>query len=214
MSNEQVRHPIFAKMYARFAPQMDKVGGAEHREELLAGLTGRVLEVGAGTGLNFKRYPPTVTEVVAIEPEESLRAAALKAALNAPVPVTVIDGVAGSLPVEDGAFDAVVASLMLCSVRDLPKALAEMHRAVRPGGELRFYEHVRSGNRVLGVMQRGLDVVWPHLFGGCHTSRDTAAAIRAAGFEVERIRNFSFRPSPIATLVAPHIIGSARRPAH
>jgi ubiquinone/menaquinone biosynthesis C-methylase UbiE len=212
MSTEQVRHPTFAKLYARFAPQMDKVGGAEHREELLAGLSGRVIEVGAGTGLNFKRYPVTVTEVVAVEPEESLRALAASAAADAPVPVTVIDGVASALPVDDASFDAAVASLMLCSVRDLPKALAEMHRAVRPGGELRFYEHVRSGSRVLGVMQRGLDVVWPHLFGGCHTSRDTATAIRAAGFEVERIRNFSFRPSPIAAPVAPHIIGSARRP--
>jgi SAM-dependent methyltransferase len=135
----------------------------------------------------------------------------LKATADSPVPVTVIDGVAGALPVEDGSFDAVVASLMLCSVRDLSKALAEMRRAVRPGGELRFYEHVRSGNRILGVMQRALDVAWPHLFGGCHTSRDTATAIRSAGFEVERIRNFSFRPSLFAAPVAPHIIGSARR---
>jgi len=82
---------------------------------------------------------------------------------------------------------------------------------LRPGGELRFYEHVRSESRGLGAMQRGIDVVWPHLFGGCHTSRDTAAAIRAAGFEIERIRPFTFRPSVVAAPVAPHIIGSARR---
>ncbi|MSO80004.1 MAG: class I SAM-dependent methyltransferase, partial [Acidimicrobiia bacterium] len=131
MSDEQVRHPRFAKTYERFGPLMDKAGASKHREELLTGLSGRVLEVGAGTGLNFKRYPSSVTEVVAVEPEELLRAAAVKAAAHAPVPVTVVDGVAGALPVDDASFDAVVASLMLCSVRDLPKALAEMRRAVR-----------------------------------------------------------------------------------
>jgi len=206
-----VRHPVFAKMFERFGPQMDKAGAGKHREELLAGLSGRVIEVGAGTGLNFKRYPASVTEVLAVEPEDHLRGVATKAAADAPVSITVVDGTAGALPAEDGSFDAAVASLVLCSVRDLPKALAEMHRVVRPGGELRFYEHVRSEHRVLGAMQRALDVVWPHLLGGCHTSRDTAAAIRAAGFEVERIRAFTFRPMVMAAPVAPHIIGSARR---
>lgn len=207
-------HPRFAKTYKKFAPRMDKAGASKHRDELLAGLSGRVLEVGAGTGLNFKRYPATVTEVLAVEPEPSLRAAATKAAAEASVPITVVDGVAGALPVEDSSFDAVVASLMLCSVGDLPKTLAEMRRALRPGGELRFYEHVRSSNRFFGVLQRGLDVVWPHFAGGCHTSRDTEAAIRAARFEIENIRNFTFRPMLFAAPVAPHIIGVARRPAH
>lgn len=193
---------------------MDAAGARKHREELLAGLSGRVIEVGAGTGLNFKRYPATVTEVLAVEPEPHLRAIAEKAAADAAVTVTVVDGTAGELPAPDGAFDAVVASLMLCSVRDLPKALAEMRRVMRPGGELRFYEHVRSANAVLGSVQRALDVMWPHLFGGCHTSRETAAAIGDAGFEIERSRRLTFRPAIFAAPVAPHIIGVARRPAH
>ena len=214
MTQEQIRHPHFAKVYARFAPEMDKAGAAKHRAELLAGLSGRVVEVGAGTGLNFRHYPATVTGVVAVEPEPFLRELAEKAAKDAPVPVEVVDGTAGALPSEDGEFDAVVASLMLCSVRDLPGALAEMRRVLRPGGELRFYEHVRSENAVAGSLQRALDVLWPHVAGGCHTSRDIATAIADAAFEMEECRRFKFRPSIFAAPVAPHIIGVARRPAH
>ena len=209
-----MRHPLFARVYERFAPQMDAAGARKHREELLAGLTGRVIEVGAGTGLNFERYPETVTEVLAVEPEPRLRRAAELAARRAPVPVTVVDGTAGALPAEADAFDGAVASLVLCSIRDLPGALAEMRRVLRPGGELRFYEHVRSTRPVLGSLQRVLDVAWPHMFGGCHTSRDTASAIADAGFEVERVRTFTFRPAIFAAPVAPHVIGVARRPAH
>jgi ubiquinone/menaquinone biosynthesis C-methylase UbiE len=214
VAEEQIRHPRFAKVYARFAPQMEKAGAAMHRTELLTGLSGRVIEIGAGTGLNFQRYPATVTGVVAVEPEPFLRHLAEEAARDAPVPVEVVDGVASALPGADGEFDAAVASLMLCSVRDLPGALAEMYRVVCPGGELRFYEHVRSEHAVAGSLQRALDVAWPHLAGGCHTSRDTAAAISDAGFEIQECRRFKFRPSIFAAPVAPHIIGVARRPAH
>ncbi len=214
VSEERVHHPRFAKTFERFGPRIDKAGGAKHREELLAGLSGRVIEVGAGSGLNFTRYPTSVTEVLAVEPEEYLRGVATKAAADAPVPITVVDGTAGALPAPDGSFDAAVASLVLCSVGDVSKALAEMHRVVRPGGELRFYEHVRSEHRVLGWMQRAVDVIWPRVAGGCHTSRDTAEAIRSAGFEVDWIRAFTFRPMVLAAPAAPHIIGSARRPAH
>jgi ubiquinone/menaquinone biosynthesis C-methylase UbiE len=214
VAEEQIRHPRFAKIYARFAPEMDKAGAAKHRAELLAGLSGRVIEVGAGTGLNFRHYPATVTGVVAVEPEPFLRDLAAKAALDAPVPVDVVDGTAGALPSEDSEFDGVVASLMLCSVRDLPGALAEMRRVLRPGGELRFYEHVASEHAIARSMQRTLDVVWPHVAGGCHTSRDTATAIADAGFDIAECRRFKFRPSIFAAPVAPHIIGVARRPAH
>jgi ubiquinone/menaquinone biosynthesis C-methylase UbiE len=214
VAEEQIRHPRFAKVYARFAPEMDKAGASKHRAELLDGLSGRVIEVGAGTGLNFRHYPATVSGVVAVEPEPFLRDLAEKAAKDAPVPVEVVDGTAAALPSGDGEFDAVVASLMLCSVRDLPGALAEMRRVLRSGGELRFYEHVASEKAVAKALQRALDVVWPHVAGGCHTSRDTAAAIAAAGFEIDECRQFRFRPSIFAAPVAPHIIGVARRPAH
>ena len=116
------RHPIFARVFARAGPAMDAQGALEHRRALLAGLAGRVLEVGAGNGLNFPHYPATVTEVLAIEPERYLRRLALAAATHAPVPIRVVDGTAEALPAPDGAVDAVVTSLVLCTVTDLDQA--------------------------------------------------------------------------------------------
>jgi ubiquinone/menaquinone biosynthesis C-methylase UbiE len=207
-----VHHPVFARLYERMAPKFEAKGAADHRDELLVGLTGRVVEVGAGSGLNFRHYPSTASEVVAVEPESYLRARAEEAAWSAPVRVVVVDGVADHLPLDDGSCDAGVASLVLCSVGDQAAALAELRRVIRPGGELRFYEHVRSTSPRAGRAQRAVDVVWPHLIGGCHTSRDTVAAIDAAGFRVEQVRRFTFRPAITNAPVAPHVIGTARRP--
>jgi ubiquinone/menaquinone biosynthesis C-methylase UbiE len=208
----RVHHPVFARIYARVSKAAEAKGAAVHRNELLAGLTGRVVEVGTGNGLNFGHYPTSVTEVLAVEPESYLRQQAEAAAKNAAVPVTVLDGTADQLPVADASCDAGVASLVLCSVGDQTAALAELRRVIRPGGELRFYEHVVSDRPRLARVQRALDrTVWPLVGGGCHTSRDTLAAIQAAGFAVEHCRGFEFRPAP-ALPTAPHILGVARRP--
>jgi SAM-dependent methyltransferase len=207
-----VRHPIFARVYRRIAAEAEAKGASDHRDELLAGLSGRVIEVGAGTGLNFDHYPDAVTEVVAVEPEPYLRGAADEAAVAASVPVTIMDGTADELPAETGAFDAGVASLVLCSVSSQARALGELHRVIRAGGELRFYEHVRSAKPGFARLQRALDVVWPLFGGGCHTSRETERAITESGFAIERIRHFTFRPAACAAPVSPHIIGVARRP--
>jgi SAM-dependent methyltransferase len=117
---------------------MDAQGAAEHRRALLAGLTGPVLEVGAGNGRNFAHYPSTVTDVLAVEPEPYLRGLAQVAAGQAPVPVRVVDGTADALPTPDASMKAAVAALVLCSVPDQARALAELHQVLRPGGELRF----------------------------------------------------------------------------
>jgi SAM-dependent methyltransferase len=209
---DQVRHPVFARLYHRLSGAAEAAGVAVHRDLLLAGLAGRVIEVGAGNGLNFGHYPPSVTELVALEPEPYLRSRAEEAARRAAVPVRVVDSVADSLPTVAGEFDAAVASLVLCSVPDQGRALAELFRALRPGGELRFYEHVRSDSPGLAGVQRALDLVWPALTGGCHTGRDTIGAIERAGFEVEECRRFPFRPCWMATPVEPHVLGRARRP--
>jgi ubiquinone/menaquinone biosynthesis C-methylase UbiE len=204
-----VRHPVFARLYARASPGVERRGAAEHRAEMLTGIAGRVLELGAGNGLNFAHYPAAVTEVLAVEPEPYLRERATDAAAQAPVSITVVAGVADALPAGDGAFDAAVASLVLCTVPEQPAALAEIHRVLRPGGALHFYEHVVGSGR-LGTAQRWLDRtgVWPRLGGGCHAARDTAAAIEGAGFAIERCRRFDF---PIGPVPVPHVIGVARR---
>ena len=142
--SREVHHPLFARLFDRMAAKTEEQGAAEHRERLLAGLGGRVIEVGAGNGLNFSHYPGTVAEVVAVEPEDYLRAKAERVAEDAPVAIRVVDGLADDLPAEDASFDAAVASLVLCSVPDQAAALAELRRVLRPGAELRFYELVLS----------------------------------------------------------------------
>src|SRR4051812_27985852 len=127
---EKVEHPFFARFYLRMASGRKARGKDEHRRQLVAGLSGRVIEVGAGNGLNFPFYPETVDQVVAVEPEPLLRQAATKSATEAPVPVEVIDGVSGRLPVENESFDAGVASLVLCSVPDELRALREFQRVI------------------------------------------------------------------------------------
>jgi SAM-dependent methyltransferase len=210
---QAVRHPLFARVLDRVTARIDARGQAEHRRALLAGLAGRVVEIGAGNGANFAHYPAAVTEVVAVKPEAYLRERAREAAGRARVRLTVVDSTAERLPLESGSFDAGVASLVLCSVRDPAAALEELFRVIRPGGELRFYEHVRSQDQGLARLQRAADVVWPRLAGGCHTSRCTLEAIEATGFAVERCERLTFRPFPLAVLTSPHELGMARRPA-
>ncbi len=205
-------HPWFARFLARAAALEERRGGAEHRRRLLAGLHGRVVEVGAGSGVSFAYYPSTVDEVVAVEPEAHLRGLATEAAHGAPVPVRVVDGLADDLPFDDASMDAAVVAGVLCSVPDQARALAELRRVLRPGGELRFHEHVAARAPRLAALQRALDAtVWPRMNGSCRLTRDTEAAIVAAGFALERRERFSFRPTAFATPVAPRILGSARR---
>jgi len=204
-----VRHPVFARCYARVGHLME-AEVADHRSKLLAGLTGRVIEVGAGNGLNFPHYPATVTEVVAVEPEPYLRRLALAAARQAPVPIRVVDGTAEALPTHDTAFDTVVASLVLCTVHDLDRALAETRRVLRPRGTLRFYEHIRAENPRLARWQDRLQRPWGWLAGGCHPNRDTVAAITAAGLRVVALDRFDLQAMP--PLARPHVLGVAERP--
>jgi SAM-dependent methyltransferase len=209
-----IENSRFARLYMRVAARAEKRGVSEHRRRLLDGLSGRVLEVGAGNGLNFAHYPEAVSEVIAVEPEPTLRAAAKEAAGRVPVQVTVMPGTADSLPVGDGDVDAVVASLVLCSVPDQARALAEIRRALRPGGELRFYEHVIARRQPKKAILQLADRsgLWPKFAGGCHLSRDTGAAIEAAGFDIETCDRFPFSPGKLEPSV-PHILGVARRGA-
>jgi ubiquinone/menaquinone biosynthesis C-methylase UbiE len=205
-----VKHPLFARFFDRLSGVMEKEVG-QWRDELLAGLSGRVIEIGPGNGMNFRHYPTSVTEVVALEPEPYLRGKAEHAARTAPVPVSVRAGLADALELEDASFDAAVACLVLCTVPDQQAALGELRRVLKAEGQLRFLEHVRSPKPGKARAQTLLDGagVWPRLAGGCHSSRDTVSAIQAAGFRVQREKAIDVGPSWMLT--NPHVLGSAVR---
>ena len=211
-SGGDVHHPIFARFFNRLSTMIERELGAE-RHELLAGLSGRVIEIGAGNGVNFAHYPDTVSEVVALEPEPFLRSKAAQAARRASVPITVEAGLAGDLPFESASFDNALVTLVLCSVPDAPAAVAELRRVLKPGGELRFLEHVRSEAPLKARVQRLFDSsgVWPLVGGGCHCSRATVATIESAGYEVDELRSIDLGPS--WGITNPHVLGVARAPA-
>jgi ubiquinone/menaquinone biosynthesis C-methylase UbiE len=208
MSGE-VSHPLFAR-FAEFVAAREGPEDRGLRREVLAGLHGRVIEIGSGSGPNFEHYPDAVSEIVAVEPEAHLRAKAEAAAGRSGRPIRVVDALADDLPFEDASFDAAVAVLVLCSVPNQATALGELRRVVRPGGELRFYEHVIGTSKRLSGLQRALAPGLARIFGGCRADRDTGRAIEEAGFRIERSRRFLER-SLVEAPAAPRILGAARR---
>lgn len=202
MTANTIDHPFFAWMWTVMSAHESRLM-RRLRTENLAGLTGRVLEVGAGTGTNFAHYPDTVSEVVAVEPEIRLVPKAREAAGSAPVPVTIIESTIESVP-GGQLFDAVVCSLVLCSVADPEAVLRELNSLLKPGGELRYFEHVASAGWH-GSIQRLADAtIWPRMAGNCHTHRDTERAIAGAGFSVESARHQwtlpAWAPLPVAEI--------------
>jgi ubiquinone/menaquinone biosynthesis C-methylase UbiE len=197
-------------MYPKMAAAMDEGGMAERRRELLAALSGEVIEVGAGHGVNFPHYPAEVTHVVAVEPEPRLRAQAQVVAAEATVAVEVVPGLAERLPVAGASVDAVVFCMVLCSLSDVGAALAEARRVLKPDGQVRFLEHVRADTAGLARVQDVLDAtIWPLMVGGCHLGRDVEADLRRAGFHIDSLDRFLFPPA--RTPVSFHILGTALR---
>jgi ubiquinone/menaquinone biosynthesis C-methylase UbiE len=202
---------LYAAGYDWLFDHVDPLGAADHRRRLVEQAAGEVLEIGAGTGRNLPLYRHA-TRVVALEPGPGMRARATQAARTAQVAVEVVDGTAERLPFPDATFDMVVASLVLCTVPDLAQALAEAHRVLRPGGTLRFYQHVRADAPRLARWQDRLERPWGWLAGGCHPNRDVVAAIATAGFRLLELDRFDFQIMP--PLVRPHVLGVAQRPTH
>jgi ubiquinone/menaquinone biosynthesis C-methylase UbiE len=211
--------PLYGPQQSRFARYLERREARRpdpvHRElrrKALVGLKGRVIEVGSGDGRSFEHYPPEVELVLAVEPDPTARAAAAERAAAAAVPIEIVDGVAEELPADDGSFDAAVVMGVLCSVADPAAAVAELRRVIRPGGELRFWEHVRSTNPAFRLLQRTFDALfWTRALGGCETTRDTESVIRAAGFQFQQLDRGFHSSAPATITSAPYIVGAAVR---
>jgi SAM-dependent methyltransferase len=175
-------HRWFAAFYSRISERANRRRLAPILRDLLAGLSGEVLEIGAGTGATFEYFPPAA-HVIAIEPDPHMRK---RAEPRLRPNIELRPGNGESVPVADGSMDAVVVSLVLCTVSDLRGTLAEIRRVLKPGGQLVFIEHVRSGG-FAGRLQDVAQPVYGWLSAGCHWNRRTELAIRDAGFRFERI---------------------------
>lgn len=174
----------FAALYERIIATTERAWFADARKELLAGLQGNVLELGAGTGLNFQHYPPGVT-VVAVEPNPHMLKRAAARAASAPVPVELRQASAMSLPFPDGTFDAVVATLVFCSIPNPRRALAEVRRVAKPGSPLLLLEHVQAKALLARLALNAWSPAQQFLGDGCHPNRNTEKTVRDAGFVVE-----------------------------
>lgn len=191
-----IAHPWFAAVYDRMNASMERGFMREVREEIVGGARGRILEVGCGTGASFPHYRDA-GDVVAIDPDPHMLERARNKAATLGSLVDIRQAPAEALPFEEGSFDTVIATLVLCTVRDPAQALAEVRRVLRPGGELRFCEHVRLENRLGALVQDALTPLWQLIAAGCHPNRDTVEGIRQAGFEVERLEWVKSAPLPV-----------------
>jgi ubiquinone/menaquinone biosynthesis C-methylase UbiE len=214
---DQVRvpdHPLFARFYDRLTARTERAGLGEMRRELLSSASGRVLELGAGTGHNLEHYTDAVTELVLAEPDPNM-AKLLRERLEtegtAAGNPSVIEAPAEELPFDDGSFDAVVATLVFCTVEDPPRAVAEARRVLVEGGRFLYLEHVRSARPGLARWQDWLERPWGKFAGGCHPSRATDQLLAGAGFWIDSLERDKLPKAP--PLVRPLIRGVAIRPS-
>ncbi|HWH33698.1 MAG TPA: class I SAM-dependent methyltransferase [Acidimicrobiales bacterium] len=197
--------PVFAWWYGHLARRAERGEIGRRRHQLLADATGRVLDLGAGTGESFKHLSPAVRELVALEPDPAMVRQAARRVGESEVPVRVVRGVSEGLPFAAATFDTVVACLVLCSVADLDATVTEVRRVLRAQGRLVLMEHVRAGDEGLAEWQDLVDRPWSWVNGGCHPNRRTLAALEGAGFCVESLQRSGFAVLPHVHGVAPRV---------
>jgi ubiquinone/menaquinone biosynthesis C-methylase UbiE len=204
---------LFAAIYDPFMRKSEIACLREWRGELLGSLEGRVLEIGAGTGANLPFYPPTLERLVLTDPDEHMLERLAEADPGSHRAPEIVQAPADALPFADHAFDVVVSTLVLCSVPDVGRTLAEIRRVLVPGGRLVFLEHVAAGNDQAGRRrwQGRVEPFWKRIAGNCHLTRDTAGSLAEAGFALHEIKNESMRKA--LPLVRPTIRGVAISPA-
>ncbi len=198
---------IFAGIYDHVMAKTEQAGLGTHRQALLAEATGDVLEIGAGTGTNLRYYGDNAQTLTLTEPEQPMLRRLQKRILERRPDAKLLRAPAEDLPFNDDSFDTVVATLVLCTVDDQPRALRELRRVLRPGGRLLFIEHVRSDDQKLARLQDRMMPINIRLAHGCHCNRPTLEGIRNAGFEVTELQHDTLKHTP--PFVRPLIIGTA-----
>jgi ubiquinone/menaquinone biosynthesis C-methylase UbiE len=199
---------IMARVYDPFVWLGETVGMRNRRAALVANARGRVVELGAGTGLNIAHYPDAVTELVLTEPDEAMRRRLARRLRRLGRVAQIVDAPGERLPLADASVDTVVSTLVLCTVDDPERTLGEIARVLRPDGQLLFVEHVRASSRFLATCQDFLLRPWRSFAGGCHCNRATVDLMRACGFDIAA-EDFVWRGMP--AIVHPLVAGRATR---
>jgi SAM-dependent methyltransferase len=212
-----VESPVGSRAWARafaviYEPSLwsgERAGLRKRRKELLELSAGNTIEIGAGSGLNLPHYPDDLEALALVEPDASMRRHLARRSARTRLPVRVVDAPAEQLPFPDGSVDTVVSTFVLCTVDAPDVALQEIMRVLKPGGQLLFIEHVRSDTPTLARWQDRLANPWRRFARGCRCNRATAELIAACGFELEDVREATWRAMP--PIVRPLIVGRARK---
>jgi ubiquinone/menaquinone biosynthesis C-methylase UbiE len=199
-----LRSRVIAAMYDRMGAASEREGLAERRRHLLAGARGSVLEVGAGTGRNLEHYPDAIDELVLVEPEPAMVRKLKQRLGDVGRDARIVEAAAEALPFPDGSFDTVVCTLVLCSVDDAGRALAELRRVLRPDGSFLFLEHVRSDEAGTARLQDRINPIWRFVTDGCNCNRRTLSLIDGA-FSVEEVKRGEIPKAP--SFVRPLVSG-------
>jgi SAM-dependent methyltransferase len=201
-------HPMYAAVYDRYNRGAERTWLGEARQQALSHARGRVLEIGAGTGMNLPRYRD-VDEVVACEPDPAYRRRLARRVPDARVPVKVVDAPAERIPFPDASFDTVISTLVLCSVDGPARCAAELRRVLRPDGVLLLVEHIQtSADGLTKLAQHASVPFWRLFVGGCRTNRPTLDTLRGAGFSIRELDRF--HPPHVPFVMYPFIVALAR----
>lgn len=207
--NQQPGHRLFAAIYDPvtqiFEPSLLK----PHREYLTEHIDGVILDLGAGTGALFPYFEhvgtESVTHVNALEPDPFMQSRATARANNASVPITLHTGVAEYLPFADDSFDFVLSAMVFCTIQNVAHAIQEITRVLRPGGEFRFFEHVKADG-LQQVIQTVFEPCWCRIAGGCHLTRDTATIFRNSDLDVIEFEQLSIGVTPVKPFIRGRLI--------
>lgn len=202
------------KWFAAFWERMVRIESAKERrlrDDIAGGASGRVLEIGCGVGANFPYYHDGIESLAAGDPDPYMVERARRHAADAERPIDIQQFPAEEIPFPDASFDTVVSTLNMCTIADLPRALSEVKRVLKPGGQYRFFDHVRYVNRLGALVQDAITPAWRWIGAGCNPNRDIAATMTDSGFQFDRLEKTTIVPPiPPMLFVRPQIIGVAR----